>query len=239
MGGKRIVGGGLIALFFVISPLSSQPQKKETKPKEGKIMREAIHWLGHASIKITGSKTIYVDPFQISGGEPADLILITHDHYDHCSPDDVKKIQAKHTVLIAPSSAAKELSGNVKTIKPGESFTVEGVEIQAVPSYNIQAPFHPKEKGYVGYVFKLDGTTYYHPGDTDFIPEMKNIHADVAFLPVGGKYTMNAEEAANAANTIQPKLAIPIHWGSIVGSQKDAEKFRDLCKCKVEILKAE
>jgi|YelNatPaOPRAMG01_1025707.scaffolds.fasta_scaffold00270_5 L-ascorbate metabolism protein UlaG (beta-lactamase superfamily) len=237
MGGKKFVIGGLVISFLATNLLFSQ--KKVTKPKEEKNMLESIHWLGHASIKITGSKTIYVDPFQISGGEPADLILITHDHYDHCSPDDIKKIQAKHTVLVAPSSAAKQLSGNVKTIKPGESITVEGIEIQAVPAYNLKAPFHPKEKGYVGYIFRLDGTSYYHPGDTDFIPEMKNIHVDVAFLPIGGKYTMNAEEASKAAEAIQPKLAIPIHWGSIVGSQKDAEKFRDLCQCKVEILQAE
>lgn len=237
MEGKRFVLGGLVVLFLVGSPLFSQ--KKETKPKEGKNMLEVIHWLGHASIKITGSKTIYVDPFQISGGEPADLILITHDHYDHCSPDDIKKIQAKHTVLIAPLVAAKQLSGNVKTITPGESMTVEGIEIQAVPAYNLYASYHPKEKGYVGYIFRLDGTSYYHAGDTDFIPEMKNIHVDVAFLPVGGKYTMNAEEGAKAAEAIQPQLAIPMHWGSIVGSQNDAEKFRNSCKCKVEILHAE
>ena len=202
-------------------------------------MLEKVHWLGHASVKITGEKVVYIDPFQIEGGETADIILITHDHYDHLSKDDIRKIQGEETVIVVPVSSAEAVKGNVKTVSPGDTVTVEGVEIRAVPAYNVGKQFHPKEKKYVGYVFKLNDIIYYHAGDTDVIPEMKSIRADVAFLPVGGTYTMNAEEAARAVKDIQPKVAVPIHWGSIVGSKKDAEKFKSLCDCEVRILERE
>lgn len=198
-------------------------------------MNKAIHWLGHSGIKITGDKTIYVDPYQIYGGEKADLILITHDHYDHLSMDDIEKISGEGTTMVLPASCNTRFEGTVKSISPGESITVQGVEIQAVPAYNIGKAFHPKEKDYVGYIFSTGGVKYYHAGDTDHIPEMKDINVDVAFLPVGGTYTMTAEEAAQAAADIGPKLAIPIHWGSIVGSLSNAEKFQSLCSCQVDI----
>ena len=202
-------------------------------------MLENVHWLGHASIKITGEKTVYVDPYQIKGGETADIILITHDHYDHLSQEDLKKIQGEKTVVVTTASSAGKVRGNVKTVNPGDSLTVEGVEIHAVPAYNIGKQYHPKDRAYVGFLFKVGGKTYYHAGDTDLIPEMKGLKPDVAFLPVGGTFTMNAQEAAEAVKEIQPKVVVPMHWGSIVGSVKDAEAFQGLCECDVKILERE
>ena len=202
-------------------------------------MLENVHWLGHASIKISGEKVIYVDPFEIEGGETADIILITHDHYDHLSENDLRKIQGEKTIIVVPESSEGKVRGNVKTVKPGETITVEGVEVQAVPSYNIGKAFHPKDRGFVGYLFKVGDVTYYHAGDTDRISEMKDLKPDVAFLPVGGTYTMNAEEAAQAAKDLQAKIVVPMHWGAIVGSLKDAEKFKSLCECDVKILSKE
>ncbi len=202
-------------------------------------MLENVHWLGHASIKITGEKTVYVDPYQIKGDETADIILITHDHYDHLSPEDLKKIQGEKTVVVTTASSAGKIKGNVKTVSPGDTLTVEGVEIHAVPAYNIGKQYHPKDRAYVGFLFKVGGKTYYHAGDTDLIPEMKGLKPDVAFLPVGGTFTMNAQEAAKAVKDIQPKVVVPMHWGSIVGSVKDAETFQGLCECDVQILERE
>jgi L-ascorbate metabolism protein UlaG (beta-lactamase superfamily) len=202
-------------------------------------MLENVHWLGHACFKFTGSKAVYIDPYQIEGGETADVILITHDHYDHLSMEDIEKVRGSKTVIVVPESASGSIKGNVKTMKAGDRIEVEGIEIQAVPAYNIGKKFHPKEESHVGYVFRVDDVTYYHSGDSDLIPEMSDIKTDVAFLPVGGTYTMNAEEAARAAAAIGPKVAVPMHWGAIVGSREDAEKFEKLCDCDVRILKQE
>ena len=202
-------------------------------------MLEHVHWLGHASIKISGDKTVYVDPYQIHGGETADIILITHNHYDHLSKEDIEKIRSDQTAIVIPASCEGKLKGNVKTINAGETLTIEGVKIRAVPSYNLGKSFHPRDRHNLGYVFTLNDVTYYHAGDTDHIPEMKEVKADVAFLPVGGTYTMTAEEAARAVEDINPKTAVPIHWGSIVGSRRDADTFKSLCSCDVEILESE
>ncbi len=202
-------------------------------------MLEHVHWLGHSSVKITGSKIVYVDPFEISGGETADLILITHEHHDHKSLEDIRKIQGEKTVIVVPKGSEADLRGNIRTVRPGEKLTVQGVDIEAVPAYNIGKRFHPKEKGYVAYVFKVDGIAYLHAGDTDAVPELKSVKTDVAFLPVGGTYTMTAKEAAALADIIRPKVTVPIHWGSVVGSEADAQTFKKLCKCEVRILKHE
>lgn len=199
-----------------------------------------IHWLGHASVRINGSKTVYVDPYELSDdAEKADIILITHNHYDHLSVEDIKKISDDQTVVVIPASLLVSLENIVNKVDIGQTITVKGVEIRAVPSYNIVKNFHPRSQGYVGYVFTLDDITYYHAGDTDYIPEMRGVKADVVFLPVGGTYTMDAVHAAEAAKDINPTLAIPIHWGSIVGSKADAEKFKSLCACEVRILEKE
>lgn len=210
--------------------------------KGGIVMKEFIkkvHWLGHASIRIDASKVIYVDPWKVKGKPKADLILITHDHFDHCSPDDVNKIKTENTIIVTVKSCADKLSGNIRIVSSGEEIEVKGIKIKAVPSYNIGKQFHPKAKGYVGFIFEVDGVKIYHAGDTDFINEMKTIQTDIAFVPVGGTYTMTAEEAAEAVNTFKPALAIPMHWGDIVGSEEDADKFCALVKTECMKLKQE
>jgi L-ascorbate metabolism protein UlaG (beta-lactamase superfamily) len=204
--------------------------------KEENTLLEQVQWLGHASIKITGEKVIYIDPYQIKGGEEADIILITHDHYDHLSLEDIEKVRADHTVTVVPASTSHVVPGKIEKVRPGDRVVVQGIEIEAVPAYNQSKPFHPREKQHVGYLFKVNDFTYYHTGDTDYIPEMKDIKTDVVFLPIGGTYTMTAEEAVQAVKDIQPKMAVPIHWGTIVGSEADALQFQTLCECEVKIL---
>lgn len=198
-------------------------------------MKSPFQWLGHSGIRIDGSKRIYIDPYKIACDDHADVILITHEHYDHFSLADIQKISTEKTLLVKPGKPCDDLSIDQKTVIPGEHFTLNEIQIQTVPSYNIGKPFHPSASHNVGYVFRLGEVTYYHAGDTDLIPEMSMIHCDVAFLPVSGTYTMNSEDAAKAAEIIRPKLAVPIHWGSVVGSQRDAEAFSRLCPCDVLI----
>jgi L-ascorbate metabolism protein UlaG (beta-lactamase superfamily) len=209
-------------------------------------MIENIHWLGHDTFRIENDKTIYTDPIKLKGSPPkADLILITHDHFDHCSPDDVAKLVKEDTVIVTIAAAAQKLKGDVRVVKPGESLVVHGIPIETVPAYNVNkfrspgVPFHPKESGHVGFIFTVAGQRIYHAGDTDAIPEMDDIEADIALLPVGGTYTMTADEAAQAANRIKPKVAIPMHHSDIVGSVKDAQRFADLCHMEVVILSQE
>jgi len=204
--------------------------------KEAKTMIENIYWLGHDTFKIVGEKVIYTDPFKIKKKDTADIILITHEHYDHCSPEDVKMIHGPKTVIVATSDCAKKLSGKIKIVKPGDKINIEGIEIEAVPSYNTNKQFHTKDKGWVGYIFTVKGKRIYIAGDTDYIPEMKNFKVDIAFLPVSGTYVMTAEEAIKAAFDIKPKIAIPMHYGSIVGSKGDAKRFADGLKGKIEVV---
>jgi len=203
-------------------------------------MVENIHWLGHASFRIEDDVIIYVDPWQLSADTPkADIVLITHDHYDHCSPDDVSRIQKPDTTIVTIAAAARKLKGDVKTVKPGDKITVKGIEIEAVPAYNVNKPFHPKGAGHVGFIFTLKGQRIYHAGDTDFTPEMQNVKADIALLPVSGTYVMTADEAAKAADAIKPQVAIPMHYGAIVGSEADARRFKELTSVNVVILSEE
>ncbi len=209
-------------------------------------MIENIHWLGHDTFRIENDKTIYIDPIKLTGRPlKADLILITHDHFDHCSPDDVAKLVKGDTVIVTIAAAAQNLKGDVRVVKPGESLVVQGIPIETVPAYNVSkfrspgVPFHPKESGHVGFIITVGGVRIYHAGDTDVIPEMDDIETDVALLPVGGTYTMTADEAAEVANRIQPQVAIPMHWGAIVGSAEDAQRFSDLCEVEVAILTQE
>ena len=201
-----------------------------------------IQWLGHASFKITNKKTIFIDPYEIEPAEYADLILITHPHHDHCSLEDIQKIRQKSTIIVTVADCAAKLGNNVKTIKPGQTIEIDNLKIKAVPAYNTHrfkspgVPFHPKESGWVGFIVEIDGTKIYHAGDTDKIPEMKNIKCDLALLPVGGTYTMDAQEAVEAANEIKPDIAIPMHWGKIVGQEEDAELFSEKTEVEVRIL---
>ncbi len=202
-------------------------------------MLENVHWLGHASFKLTDGKVIYIDPWHLRTEEPADIILITHGHYDHCSPEDVVRIRGAQTSVVVPADCAAKLGGNVRVVAPGEKITVQGIQIEALPAYNVRKQFHPRQAQGIGYIITLNGQRIYHAGDTDRTPEVDSVRADVALLPVGGKYTMDAAEAAGAADAIGPQVAVPMHWGSIIGSREDAERFRDLAHVPVGILEPE
>ncbi len=197
-----------------------------------------IHWLGHDTFKVIGKDvTVYTDPFRLKKSDRADIILITHDHYDHCSPDDVKKIMSEDTVIVASHDCREKLSGNVRTVSPGDRLVVKGVEIEAVPAYNTNKEFHTRDRNWVGYIFKGDGSRIYIAGDTDYIPEMKEFgDIDTALLPVSGTYVMTAEEAVKAALDIKPKVAIPMHYGSIVGDISDAERFAEGLEGRIEVV---
>jgi len=210
-------------------------------------MLEQIHWLGHDTFRIDGPPTIYFDPYKLGRGNPkADVILITHDHHDHCSPEDVARIQGEDTVIVTVAAAAAKLKGDIQIVKPGDRVTVKGIEVEAVPAYNVNkfrspgVPFHPKGSGYVGFIVTLDGQRIYHAGDTDHIPEMADLgEIDIALLPVSGIYVMTADEAAEAARTIDPKLAIPMHVGKGIGGLEDAESFKEKAPVEVVILEME
>ena len=202
-----------------------------------------LEWLGHSAIKIKNKKTIYIDPFQIpSSEEKADIILITHSHYDHCSIADINKIAKDGTMVICTADCQSivnksEKKINMQIVEPNDKIKIQDITIQTIPAYNVKKQFHTKEEGWVGYVINLDNVAVYHAGDTDYIEEMKKLTGFgkkgltfIALLPVGGKFTMNYEEAAKAAVTLNPTIAVPIHFGGIVGTMKDAENFVKLCE---------
>jgi L-ascorbate metabolism protein UlaG (beta-lactamase superfamily) len=210
-------------------------------------MLDRIHWLGHDTFRIDGPQTVYFDPYELSGeNSEADLILISHDHHDHCAPEDVAKIQGPDTVIVTIAPAADKLSGEVRVVAPGDTITVKGIEVEAVPAYNVNKfrnpgePFHPKEAGHVGFVVTLDGKRIYHAGDTDHIPEMAELEAiDIALLPVSGVYVMTAEEAVEAAKAIDPETAIPMHVGRGIGSPEATETFKEQAPVDVVVLEME
>jgi L-ascorbate metabolism protein UlaG (beta-lactamase superfamily) len=198
-----------------------------------------ITWLGHDGFLIKGDgKAIVIDPFQVKQCEPADIVLISHEHYDHCSPEDVNKIRKDSTVIVTEAQSATKLSGDVRVVQPGDQLTVSGIPIEAVPSYNTNKSFHPKENGWLGFIVTVEGVRIYHAGDTDRIPERESFQVDIALLPVSGTYVMTAEEAVEAARVMKPKVAIPMHYGAIVGSADDAKRFSEALRgtCKVVVL---
>ena len=197
-------------------------------------MLEGFTWYQQAAFRWkTERLVVYIDPWGLSGDlPPADLILITHAHGDHYSKDDLAKIKASKTIFVAPADVAKELSGNVKPIRPGDRTEAAGVKIEAVPAYNIdpaRLKAHPKANNWVGYVLQLGGRTYYHAGDTDHLPELERIRTDVAFVPIGnGGFVMTVDEAAALVKAMKPKLAVPMHYGFFpgVGVAADGERFK-------------
>ena len=202
-----------------------------------------IKWLGHAGFLIKDRKIIYIDPYKIKEGtEKADLILITHSHYDHCSVADMDKIIKKGTKIILPADCQSKITRfdvpiDIQVVELGDELEFGEIKISVLPAYNVDKPFHPKEEGWMGYLIKINDIFVYHAGDTDIIPEMQKLtgykQADkkfVALLPVGGRFTMSAEEAADAANLIKPFLAVPMHYGGVVGAIDDAEEFVRLCE---------
>ena len=194
------------------------------------------HWLGHDGFRIDSDKVIYFDPYQIKSAVPADIIFISHEHFDHCSEGDIKKIQKKDTVIVTDAVTAKKLKGNITVVKPGDKITVAGIAVEVVPSYNIDKNFHPKSSGMLAFIVTVEGVRIYHAGDTDFIPEMNTIKTDIALLPVSGTYVMTATEAVQAALAIKPQVAIPMHYNAIVGSEKDAKLFVEKLQGKVEVV---
>jgi L-ascorbate metabolism protein UlaG (beta-lactamase superfamily) len=207
-----------------------------------------ISWLGHDGFKIQdGAETLVIDPFKLDKEARADFLLISHEHYDHCNAEDIKKVLKPNTIVVAIPACKDELSKagakEVRTVKPGERLKIGGFGVTAIPAYNTNKfrepgkPFHPKSDQKVGYVIKTkNGTTIYHTGDSDVIPEMDNLKPDIALLPVSGTYVMTSKEALQAADKIKPKIVIPMHWGTIVGSKEDAENFKKKAKVQVEIL---
>ena len=203
------------------------------------LVTDHIAWLGHDSFRISGSRVIYFDPWEVAG-PTADLILISHDHYDHCDPTAVKALAgAKTRIITEPAGAAKLKSEGVRhnltVLEPGAEIEVFGGNIKAVPAYNTDKDFHPRAKNYLGFVVTLDGLSIYHAGDTDRIEEMKEIRAQVALLPVSGTYVMTAEEAVAAALDLAPAVAIPMHFGKIVGDDRMARQFAEALQGRVAV----
>jgi L-ascorbate metabolism protein UlaG (beta-lactamase superfamily) len=212
------------------------------------VLLDALDWLGHSGFRIrAGRAVVYIDPYRVpEGAAPADLILITHGHYDHFSPQDVERLSTNSTWLVGPAAVAERVSGQVHSIAPGEFIEdeiVRGVHVGAVAAYNTSKRdadgnvFHPREAGWVGYELNVWGERLYHSGDTDVIPEMDRVTGvDVALLPVSGTYVMTANEAAEAARRIQPRVAVPMHWGSHIGTADDARAFAKTAPVEVRIL---
>ena len=195
-------------------------------------MLNNIEVLYHSSIRINKEKTIYIDPFKIDRNyNDADIIFITHDHYDHYSEEDIDKVINENAVIVIPEELLtkvlkKGINKNaIITVEPNQKYMVQGIKFETVPAYNTNKTFHQKENGWVGYVIEINGIKYYIAGDTDITEENKKVKCDVAFVPVGGTYTMDFKEAAQLVNQIQPKVAVPIHYGSVVGTKQDAEEF--------------
>lgn len=212
-----------------------------------------LRWTGHAGFIISAGKVLYVDPYQLSENstkDVADILLITHEHYDHCSIADIEKICSKETIILTIADCQSKLISvrdkvkDIKLVSPGDKHSIEGIEIEVVPAYNVDKRFHQKEDEKVGFIISIAGKKIYHAGDTDLIPEMNTFDdIGIALLPISGEVVMDAEEAAQAANIIQAEISIPMHYGSDVGGTiSDAESFKVECKTlglEVEILEKE
>lgn len=224
-------------------PPTQAPASTEEPEPAGDLpaILERLHWLGHASFRLDGPPTIYFDPTNLrSDAPPADVILISHDHDDHMSTYGIGLVSGPETIIITTQRAAEKIEAadivyaELRVAQPGEQTTVGSVEIETVPAYNIGKSYHPKEAGHLGFIVTLQGERLYFAGDTDHIPEMADIDCDVALLPVGGTYTMNIEEAAQAAADIGPKVAVPMH-----DRGADLNAFSDLCDCPVVVMEIE
>ncbi|MCX4268407.1 MAG: MBL fold metallo-hydrolase [Lachnospiraceae bacterium] len=198
-------------------------------------MAEGINVFTQSSIRMEREQVIYFDPFRINQEfQDADLIFITHNHYDHFSLEDIGRVAKKDTKIVLPEKMRKDTKRlnfseeNIFYVKPEQQYQIGEISVATVPSYNIIKPFHPKSCGWVGYILTIQGVRYYIAGDTDLTQEIKEVECEVAFLPIGGIYTMNYKKAAELANIIQPKVVIPVHYGSIIGRKEDGIRFREL-----------
>ena len=213
------------------------------------MLLDFVEWTGHAGFRLrVGRATVYIDPYRVEGGPPADLILITHGHYDHFSPADVERLSHDRTWLVGPPAVTERVNGRVVSLAPGEVLDdepVSGLHVLAVAAYNTSKRdadgnvFHPREAGGLGYELNYRGERLYHSGDTDVIPEMDAVTgADVALLAVSGTYVMTPGEAAEAARRIAPRVAVPMHWGEHIGTRADAEQFAASAPVEVRILES-
>ena len=204
-------------------------------------MIENVKVLCHSSIKFNKEKVIYIDPFRIKeDSHDADIIFITHSHYDHFSKEDIIKIRKENTSIVITQDLYDEVltlgfsEEKIYKVEPNRSYVVEGIKIETIPAYNLEKQFHLKKNNWVGYIIIIHNIRYYIAGDTDITEENKKVNCDVAFVPVGGTYTMNAQEAASLINQIKPKIAIPIHYGEIVGNNQDAIDFVKLVNPEID-----
>jgi len=202
-----------------------------------KNLTNKIHRLGHAAFRFDLKKCIYIDPYQLPENQPkADIIICTHSHFDHCSPEDINKIKTDKTIFVVTADSAEKISGNIKIIAPGQSLIIGEIKIEAVPAYNTNKSFHPRENNWMGVIVDDGDIRVYHTGDSDVIPEMNSVNADIWLVPVSGTYVMSAEEAAKIINNVNLQVAVPMHYGAIVGSEADAKKFAQLVGDKALIL---
>jgi L-ascorbate metabolism protein UlaG (beta-lactamase superfamily) len=203
---------------------------------------KGIEWLGHASFRIkTRAGVVYIDPYRVEDALPADLILITHDHFDHFSRDDVLRLAGRRTTAVGPATVMEQLRGRTVSVRPGETFELDELEVEALPAYNTNKldssgkPFHSRDAGWLGFVLRDGARRIYHSGDTDVIPEMDQAAGvDVALLPVSGTYVMSPLEAAEAARRIDPAVAVPMHWGTTIGTESDAREFAEAARANAE-----
>jgi L-ascorbate metabolism protein UlaG (beta-lactamase superfamily) len=233
----------LLNLLFILMTLIISGHLVNAQNQNYNTMVNNIYWLGQAAVKITAAgKIIYIDPYQIRNEDQADIVLVTHSHADHLSPADIKKIITKNSIIIATDDCMGKLEDldvhETKSIAPGQSINLDDINISAVPAYNVvKTNFHPKSKNWVGYIITIEGIKIYHAGDTERIPEMKDIECDIAMLPLGQTYTMNSvKEAADAAIDVKAKVAIPIHYGLYEGCENDAKEFKKLLEGKVDVV---
>jgi L-ascorbate metabolism protein UlaG (beta-lactamase superfamily) len=208
------------------------PDYERDTAEGGRTVLERFTWFRQSAFRWSdGERTIYIDPWGTpDDGPPADLILITHAHSDHFQPEEIERLSTPATVVAAPHDVAAELVGNVTQVAPGEAHELAGVSFTTVPAYNTREEaleFHPKSNRWVGYVIGLGDATVYHAGDTDHVQELDDVRTDVAFVPIGGHYTMNAAQAGGLVRAIGPRLAVPMHYGFVVGSPSDADRFRE------------
>jgi L-ascorbate metabolism protein UlaG (beta-lactamase superfamily) len=228
----------LLSVFISVQILYGGEKKMTTNE-----MVDNIHWFGQAAIKIDAQgKVIYIDPYRIKKNDRADIILITHEHQDHLSKADISKIVNENTILAAPETCKNAVQnvapGKVVLLKPGMSDTIDGIQVEAVPAYNIKKTnFHPKSNQWLGYILTINGVRIYHAGDTERVPEMKNFNCDIALLPLGQTYTMNSvKDAAESALDVKAKIAIPIHYGLYEGAAEDAKTFKNILAGKIDVI---
>lgn len=208
-------------------------------------MLERFTWIKNASFRWDGDgATVYIDPWGVSEDAPeADAIFITHGHYDHFSPEDIDRVRGPKTQIVAPRDTAAELSGDVQAVVAGDTVEAAGIKAEAVPAYNIaedRLDKHPEANGWVGYILQLGDTSYYHAGDTDHLTDLETVAAQVAFVPVGGTFTMDATEAAGLVRAMSPRLAVPMHYGFVAGTPDDGPRFKqEADPIQVEVLSPE